>query len=82
MCRKGPGLGEPCMGACADDLRCLAPPAMPGSAMRHCIRPRMPGESCTAEHDVCLPGATRCEGGVCVMVEWQGLYETACMPLS
>ena len=62
------------------DLRCQARHGVPDPNMRHCIRPRLPGESCTAEHDECLPGATRCEGGACVMVEWQGLFESACTP--
>ena len=80
LCRTNPGPGEPCMGACAAGLTCMVDKdAVPMGSSR-CLRPRMPGESCTEASDRCLPGATTCEGGVCALVEWQGLYDSLCMP--
>jgi hypothetical protein len=78
VCRALPKTGDACTGGCATSSLCMADP--PGSTTMTCVRRRFEGESCTDASDRCLPGATRCEGGVCVLVEWQGLYDKACMP--
>jgi hypothetical protein len=77
ICRLRKSLGEPCQGPCAGELVCTCG-ELGCTGERFCKRLRFPGESCTEPNDVCLPSATNCENGVCVAVEWQGLFETLC----
>jgi hypothetical protein len=81
-CRAPVTGGQPCEApfpGCASGLNCECDDA--ACATRHCKRLRWPGESCSAADDLCLPGATRCEAGVCVgLNEVQGLFESRCMP--
>jgi hypothetical protein len=79
VCRQPPGPGEACaIGGCRAGYSCMLDP--PDMTTTKCLRQRLAGESCTDANDRCLPGATRCEGGVCALVESQGLYESLCMP--
>jgi hypothetical protein len=78
QCRAVPKAGGVCRGVCDVGLACTENEF--DGVDGKCVRRRMPGDSCGGPDDLCLPGATRCEGGVCVLVATQDLYETACMP--
>jgi len=76
VCRALPVAGERCEAACAGDASCECDSK--GCDARHCMRHRMPGESCSGDFDICLAGASRCEDGICKLVQWQNLFEDLC----
>jgi len=74
VCRTLPGAGEPCVGACQQDLSCNC--ADDACTSQVCQRPRFHGETCAAPQDGCLMGD--CVEGTCVVPEAESIFAERC----
>jgi hypothetical protein len=79
LCTARLDAGESCAagGACKSGLSCLCESNDPACPTKVCGRLKIDSQSCSAPGDVCHPGFS-CDGGVCVPVDSQGLYDAAC----
>jgi len=74
LCVATPGLGEPCDGACQEDLGCNC--TDDACATRVCQRPRFHGQSCAVPEDTCILG--ECLAGSCVVPEAESNFAERC----